>query len=110
MFRLSHTKLAPISADDFAIRVQYDIFLVADAEQVSTPEFIRRPARAAGTTPRSFPVPISLLRAALTICRRTEARDGLIGSLKIDISKATSTGWRPEITLDEGLVNALPAD
>ena len=88
---------------------QFEIFLVADAEQVSTPEFIRRLARAAGTRSRLFPLPTSLLSALLAVSGRQEAHDSLIGSLELDLSKAASTGWRPEVTLDEGLQHALSA-
>jgi len=86
---------------------RFEVFLVADAEQVSTPDFIRRLARAAGTRPRLFPMPISLLSALLAVSGRQEAHDSLIGSLELDLSKALSTGWRPEVTLDEGLQHAL---
>jgi UDP-glucose 4-epimerase len=88
---------------------KFEIFLVADAEQVSTPEFIRRLARAAGTKSRLFPMPESLLGALFTLSGRQEARDSLIGSLELDLSKAASTGWRPKVTLDEGLQQALSA-
>ena len=37
----------------------FDIFLVADQEQVSTPEFVERLARAAGTSPKLFLMPTS---------------------------------------------------
>jgi UDP-glucose 4-epimerase len=86
---------------------QFEIFLVADAEQVSTPDFIRRLAKAAGTRSRLFPMPTYLLSTALTISGRQEAHDSLIGSLELDLSKAASTGWRPKVTLDEGLERAL---
>jgi UDP-glucose 4-epimerase len=39
--------------------------------------------------------------------RQLDAHDGLIGSLELDVSKAASTGWRPQITLDEGLRLAI---
>ena len=45
----------------------FDVFLVADAEQVSTPEFIRRLAKAVGTTSRLLPVPMSILRPLLRL-------------------------------------------
>ena len=64
---------------------------------------------AAGTTPRLFPVPTALLSALLIVGGRREAKDSLIGSLELDLSKAASTGWRPEVTLDEGLRHALSA-
>lgn len=86
---------------------KFETFLVADAEQVSTPDFIRRLGRAAGTRSRLFPMPISLLSGLLTISGRKEAHDSLIGSLELDLSKAASTGWRPKVTLDEGLQRAL---
>jgi UDP-glucose 4-epimerase len=85
----------------------YDVFLLADDEQVSTPEFIRRLARAAGTTSRQFSVPPSVLSALLKLGRQLDVHDSLIGSLELDVSKAASTGWRPPITLDEGLRLAL---
>jgi UDP-glucose 4-epimerase len=86
---------------------KYDVFLVADNEQVSTPEFIRRLATAAGVKPRLFRAPTSLLDALLTVSGRSEARQSLIGSLRLDISKAASIGWRPPYGLDEGLSLAL---
>jgi UDP-glucose 4-epimerase len=52
-------------------------------------------------------MPISLLSALLAVSGRQEAYDRLIGSLELDLSKAISTGWRPEVTLDEGLQHAL---
>jgi UDP-glucose 4-epimerase len=89
---------------------KFETFLVADAEQVSTPEFVRRLARAAGTKPRMFSVPSSLLSGVLLASGHREAHESLIGSLELDISKALSTGWRPVVDLDEGLVRALQSD
>ena len=86
---------------------KFDIFLVADEEQVSTPEFIERLARAAHTSPRLFRLPVPLLAALLKLSGRKEANDSLLGSLELDVSKALATGWRPQITLDEGLQQAL---
>jgi UDP-glucose 4-epimerase len=86
---------------------RFDVFLVADEEQVSTPEFIRRLATAAGVKPHLFPAPTSFLTALLTISGLSDARQSLIGSLQLDISKAASIGWRPPYTLEEGLSLAL---
>jgi UDP-glucose 4-epimerase len=86
---------------------KYDVFLLADDEQVPTPEFIRRIAKAAGTTARLFAIPTFVLSAVLRIGRQLDAHDSLIGSLELDVSKAAATGWRPQITLDEGLRLAL---
>jgi UDP-glucose 4-epimerase len=86
---------------------KFDVFLVADNEQVSTPEFIRRLATAAGVKPYLFPAPTSLLNGLLRISGRSDARQSLIGSLQLDISKAASIGWQPPYALDEGLSLAL---
>jgi UDP-glucose 4-epimerase len=86
---------------------KFEIYLVADAEQVSTPEFVRRLAVAAGKMPVLFPVPQRLLSAALNWGGWSEVRSSLIGSLELDLSKAASTGWRPKVTLDDGLQHAL---
>jgi UDP-glucose 4-epimerase len=86
---------------------KFDVFLVADAEQVSTPEFIRRLATAADTKARLFAMPTSLLGALLNMSGRREAGDSLIGSLQLNLSKAASIGWQPQFTLDEGLRLAL---
>lgn len=85
---------------------KFDVFLLADAEQVSTPEFIERLAKASGAKSRLFSIPTSVLRTLLKIGGRHEAIDSLIGSLELDVSKAAATGWRPRITMDEGLRRA----
>jgi UDP-glucose 4-epimerase len=82
---------------------EFDVFLVADAEQVSTPEFIRRLARASGASSRVFPVPVRALEAMLKLSGNHDAYDSLIGSLELDVSKVAATGWRPPVSLDEGL-------
>lgn len=86
---------------------KFDVFLLADAEQVSTAEFVKRLATAAGATSRLFPIPTSVLSALFKMSRQLDAHDSLIGSLELDVSKAASTGWRPKITLDEGLRLAI---
>ena len=85
----------------------FEIFLVADKEQVSTPEFIERLAKASGKSPRLFGMPPDLLGTLLRVIGRQDTHDSLIGSLELDISKAIATGWEPQVSLDEGLQLAL---
>lgn len=85
----------------------FEIFLVADSEQVSTPEFIERLARASGKSSRLFGVPPELLGTLLSVIGRQDTYDSLIGSLELNLSKALATGWRPQVSLDEGLRLAL---
>jgi UDP-glucose 4-epimerase len=80
-----------------------DVFLMADNEQVSTPEFIGQLARAAGAPSRLFPMPVKALDLLFRVTGRLDAHESLIGSLELDLSKVAATGWRPEITQNEGL-------
>ncbi|MCK1489013.1 NAD-dependent epimerase/dehydratase family protein, partial [Bradyrhizobium sp. 180] len=75
----------------------FEIFLLADRERVSTPEFIACLARASGKSARLFGIPPSLLSAVLRVMGRQDMQDGLIGSLELDISKAIATGWQPQV-------------
>ena len=87
----------------------FEAFLVADSEQVSTPEFIGRTARAMGRPARLFPFPPGLLPPLLRVVGRGSLVDSLLGSLEIDTGKARATGWSPSVTLDEGLRQAFAA-
>jgi UDP-glucose 4-epimerase len=88
---------------------KFDIFLVADEMQISTPAFVRQIARAAGRTARLVPVPVPALQVLLKMSGRPEARDSLIGSMEIDVSKVAATGWRPQLSMEEGLRRAVSA-
>lgn len=87
----------------------FEIFLVADTEQVSTPEFIERLAKAAGKNSRLFGMPPDLLSTLLGVMGRQDTHDSLIGSLELNLAKAIATGWQPQVSLDEGLRLALSA-
>ena len=52
-------------------------------------------------------MPQWMLAVLLATLGRSEAHHSLLGSLELDVSKARSIGWRPEVTLDEGLRMAL---
>jgi UDP-glucose 4-epimerase len=83
---------------------RFEVFLLADNEQISTPEFIRLLARASARPARLLPVPVSLLRAPMNYLGLREA---LIGSLVMNISKANATGWNCPLTMAEGLSRAV---
>jgi nucleoside-diphosphate-sugar epimerase len=79
-------------------------FLLRDEEEVSTPDLVRRIARALHRPARLFPCPPSLLRLAARLAGRRGAADRLLGSLSIDDSATRERlGWRPGVTLDDGL-------
>jgi UDP-glucose 4-epimerase len=85
----------------------FEVFLIADDEQVSTPEFARRVARACGNRVRLFSLPNLLLKLFFRFSGRPEFGDSLFGSMEIDIAKARATGWKPKVTLDQGLIFAV---
>ena len=86
---------------------KFDVFLLADDEQVSTPEFVRRIAKASGKKSNIVPLPLFALKGLFRISGRSEAAESVTGSLEIDMSKAIKTGWRPPFSLDEGLRSTL---
>ncbi len=64
---------------------------------------------AMGRKPRILPFPLFALKALFRMTGRSEASDSVAGSQEVDTSKAKKTGWRPPLSLDEGLRNALRA-
>lgn len=85
----------------------FDIFQVADEQQVSTPEFINEIATALGTSAHLRSVPPLLLKLLFNAARRPEAYDSVVRSMVINIDKALGTGWRPPLSLAEGLSRAV---
>lgn len=88
---------------------KFDTFLVADNEQVSTPEFARQIARALDKNLRIVPLPLFALKTLLRLSGRPEAVDSIAASMEVDMSKAMKTGWRPPFTMEDGLRSALIA-
>jgi len=81
-----------------------ETFLVSDGEDLSTPDLVRRLARAMGRPARLFPVPASVLLAAAAMLGRRHVARRLVDSLQLDIAKARQLlGWTPPISVDEGL-------
>lgn len=79
-------------------------FLVADGEDLSTPELLRRMAHALGRPARLIPVPTSLLGVGAVLLGQRDMDQRLCGSLQVDISKTRMLlGWNPPISVDEGL-------
>ncbi len=89
-------------------------FAVTDGEALSTPDFVRRAARALGRPARLVPVPPAALRALGAAGDRlarlmpapvTSATfDSLVGSLVLDDrALRAATGWAPRHTVDDAL-------
>lgn len=85
-----------------------EIFHVANAEKVSTPQLCRELANLLATTPRLVPFPPSLLRGGLSLLRRRAIGDGLTQDLLIDTGKIRAAlDWQPRESLREGLRDML---
>lgn len=83
-------------------------FLVSDAEDLSTPDLLRRLAKAMGKTAHLLPVPVILLSGVARLLGRSSAMQSLCASLQADISKTRQVlGWSPVINVDEALALAV---
>ena len=81
-----------------------ETFLVCDGEDLSTPELIRRLARALNRPARLFPMPTAVLMAGATILGKREEAARLCGTLQVNITKARQVlRWAPPVSVDEGL-------
>jgi nucleoside-diphosphate-sugar epimerase len=79
-------------------------YLVSDGEDVSTPELLRRLARALDVPARLLPCPPALLRLAGRLSGRLEQVERLLGSLQVDSGKIRrELNWHPPQTLEQGL-------
>jgi len=78
-------------------------FLVADGEDVSTPDLIRRIAVALGKQPRILAFPVSALRSAAWIAGRAHTLEKLIGNASVDTTALRRLGWKPRLTMQQGL-------
>jgi nucleoside-diphosphate-sugar epimerase len=80
-------------------------FLVSDGDDLSTPELLRRTAKAFGKSPRLIPIPVLLLKATALLLGKKDFYQRLCGSLQIDIGKAKQLlGWTPKVSVDAALL------
>lgn len=79
-------------------------FLVADGEDVSTPELVRRVAAALGRPARLVSAPVWMLRLGATLLGRGADFDRLAGDLAVDAGAIRrELGWQPPYTMRAGL-------
>lgn len=79
-------------------------FLVSDDNDISTTELLQMMIRAAGSTPRLIPVPVSWLKLAGKLVGKQAVVDRLCGNLQVDIKHTKETlGWKPPVTVEEGI-------
>ena len=77
------------------------VFLVADGDDVSTSELLRRIANAYGCSSRLLPVPVGVIWFLACLMGGESIANRLLGSLVVDASKARDMlGWAPPINMD----------
>lgn len=85
-----------------------ELFLIADDEVISTPEFIMLIANGLNVSVSMFWFPKALLSAFGSVLGKRALIDKLTGSLTIDSSKAKSLlAWTPPISLECGIKRSL---
>jgi len=83
-------------------------WLVSDAEDLSTPELIRRIGEAMNRPARLVPVPPAALYALGAVVGRKDEVIRLCGSLMVDVAQTqTRLGWSPPVTVSEGLARTV---
>lgn len=80
-----------------------ETYVLADGEDMSTAELLRRLARALDRPSRLIPVAPGLIERGLRIAGLGGWADRLIGDLRVDIGKARRLGWVPPLSVDDGL-------
>lgn len=86
------------------------VFMVSDGEDLSTTDLLRRVAAVLGKPARLVPVPQGLLELSLMMLGKGMLAQRLCGSLRVDSGKAGRLlGWRPPLSLDEGLKRIAPS-
>ena len=79
-------------------------FLVADGEDLSTTELLRRIGRAMNHPARLLPIPPGLLKSLATLLGRRDVALRLCDSLQVDIAATQRLlGWHPPVSVDVAL-------
>jgi nucleoside-diphosphate-sugar epimerase len=89
-------------------RAKNKTFLISDGEDISTPELIRRIAKAMELPPRIFRCSARLIEVAATIIGKSAEAQRLLSSLVIDDTRIRfEIGWTPCYTMLEGLTETV---
>ncbi len=83
-------------------------FSVSDGEDLSTPELVRRIARALGRPARLFAFPVGLLVLAGRLTGQAQAIERLTGDQLVDASPIRAAlGWHPPCSIEQGLAETV---
>jgi nucleoside-diphosphate-sugar epimerase len=86
------------------VRAAGQTYLASDGEDLSTPDLIRRLAKALGMSVRLWPIPPTVLRLMGRLTGKGAMFDRLLGSLQVDSSKIRrELDWQPPCSVNQGL-------
>lgn len=81
-----------------------ETFLIADGDDVSTQELVRRIARAMNKKALLFPCPVLAIKVLARLSGRQHIAQRVLGSLQINNSKAVKQlGWKPVVCMQQAL-------
>jgi len=98
---------------DFIVRVldepgaAGETYVLADGEDISTTELLRRLARSMNRPSRLVPVAPGLIEGGLRLAGLGGWADRLLCDLRVDIAKARALGWEPPLSFEDGLAQVL---
>ena len=99
VYNLADAVAAALLQDGYVSRT----LTLADVD-ISTPDLVRAIAAGLDVAPRLWPIPVGIMRALASTCRRPAAFDRLAGSLLVDASIAQqSLGWQPRVSMAKGM-------
>jgi nucleoside-diphosphate-sugar epimerase len=79
-------------------------FMASDGEDLSTADLLRRLGAAMGRPARLLNIPVPVLKCGAALLGRRDLASRLLGNLQVDISETRDIlGWRPPLSVDEGL-------
>ena len=80
------------------------VFMVADGEDVSTTELLKKVAKAFNRSIYLLPIPVAVMRLFAKVIGKQDAGNRLFGSFQVDSDRATVLlDWQPVITMDKQL-------
>jgi UDP-glucose 4-epimerase len=83
------------------------LFLLADGDDLSTPDIIRAIAKGLARPARLWPAPAALLKLGAALAGRGRIGESLCDSLQVDASKARRLlGWVPAVRSQDGITQA----
>jgi nucleoside-diphosphate-sugar epimerase len=82
-----------------------EAYVVADGDDLSTPDLVRTLAVGLGTSARLVPFPTVILKAAARIAGMQHQFEQLCGTLQVNAAKVREhLGWKPELGAREALI------